>query len=423
MENFINYFNWTIFVLFVVFYAYQAFYLIVALFRKPVRHTAGKEHKYAAVIAARNESAVIRYLIDSIRGQDYPEDKLAVFVVADNCTDDTAQVARDAGAIVYERFDTEHVGKGYALDYIFRKIEEDHGHEGYEAYMVFDADNLLAPGFVRAMNNEYDAGYKVLTSYRNTKNYGSNWISAGYSLWYLRESVYLNNSRMILGTSCAISGTGFLVDAELIHSQGGWIHHLLTEDIEFSTDCILHDIKIGYCADAMVYDEQPVTFEQSWKQRLRWSKGFYQVFGHYSWGLLKNLCAKRRFACYDMLMTLAPAVFVTLGSLLFNGGVAAWALYDPRSMREVLPAALQAMGAAVMNGYLTLFVVGALTTYTEWKKFSCSTLKKIVYMFTFPIFIFTYIPISVVALFKKVKWAPIKHQVACSVDEVCRENA
>ncbi|HIU02519.1 MAG TPA: glycosyltransferase family 2 protein [Candidatus Onthocola gallistercoris] len=423
MENFIDYFNWTIFVLFVVFYAYQAFYIIVALSKKSIKHKAEKEHKYAAVIAARNESAVIKYLIDSIRAQDYPKDKLSVFVVADNCTDDTAQVARDAGAIVYERFDNKLVGKGYALDYIFRKIEEDHGDEGIEAYMVFDADNLLAPGFIRAMNDEYDAGYKVLTSYRNSKNYGSNWISAGYSLWYLRESVYLNNSRMILGTSCAISGTGFLVDAELIRNQGGWIHHLLTEDIEFSTDCILHDIKIGYCADAMVYDEQPITFEQSWKQRLRWSKGFYQVFGHYSLGLIKNIFKKKRFACYDMLMTLTPAVFVTLGSLLFNGIIALYALYDFQSMKHILPIALQAIGAALMNGYLTLFIVGALTTFTEWKKFSCPAIKKILYMFTFPIFIYTYVPISIVALFKKVHWAPIKHQVACSVDEVCRENA
>ena len=423
MENFIDYFNWTIFVLFVVFYAYQALYIIVALSKKSIKHKAEKEHKYAAVIAARNESAVIKYLIDSIRAQDYPKDKLSVFVVADNCTDDTAQVARDAGAIVYERFDNKLVGKGYALDYIFRKIEEDHGDEGIEAYMVFDADNLLAPGFIRAMNDEYDAGYKVLTSYRNSKNYGSNWISAGYSLWYLRESVYLNNSRMILGTSCAISGTGFLVDAELIRNQGGWIHHLLTEDIEFSTDCILHDIKIGYCADAMVYDEQPITFEQSWKQRLRWSKGFYQVFGHYSLGLIKNIFKKKRFACYDMLMTLTPAVFVTLGSLLFNGIIALYALYDFQSMRHILPIALQAIGAALMNGYLTLFIVGALTTFTEWKKFSCPAIKKILYMFTFPIFIYTYVPISIVALFKKVHWAPIKHQVACSVDEVCRENA
>ena len=423
MENFIDYFNWTIFVLFVVFYAYQAFYIIVALSKKSIKHKAEKEHKYAAVIAARNESAVIKYLIDSIRAQDYPKDKLSIFVVADNCTDDTAQVARDAGAIVYERFDNKLVGKGYALDYIFRKIEEDHGDEGIEAYMVFDADNLLAPGFIRAMNDEYDAGYKVLTSYRNSKNYGSNWISAGYSLWYLRESVYLNNSRMILGTSCAISGTGFLVDAELIRNQGGWIHHLLTEDIEFSTDCILHDIKIGYCADAMVYDEQPITFEQSWKQRLRWSKGFYQVFGHYSLGLIKNIFKKKRFACYDMLMTLTPAVFVTLGSLLFNGIIALYALYDFQSMKHILPIALQAIGAALMNGYLTLFIVGALTTFTEWKKFSCPAIKKILYMFTFPIFIYTYVPISIVALFKKVHWAPIKHQVACSVDEVCRENA
>ena len=136
------------------------------------------------------------------------------------------------------------------------------------------------------MNKVFDSGYKVITSYRNSKNYDSNWISAGYSLWFLREAKYLNNSRMQLGTSCAISGTGFLVSAEIIRNNGGWIHHLLTEDIEFTVDSVIHGVKIGYAANAILYDEQPTLFRQSYNQRLRWAKGFYQVFAKYGLGLV-----------------------------------------------------------------------------------------------------------------------------------------
>ncbi len=85
---------------------------------------------------------------------------------------------------------------------------------------------------------------------------------------------------MKLHTNCAISGTGFLVSSKIIEENGGWPYHLLTEDIQFSTVCAANGWRIGYCDDAIVYDEQPVTFAQSWRQRMRWAKGFYQVNAH-----------------------------------------------------------------------------------------------------------------------------------------------
>ena len=131
------------------------------------------------------------------------------------------------------------------------------------------------------MNTVFDNGYALVTSYRNSKNYSDNWITSGYGLWFLREARYLNNARMILGSSCLVSGTGFLVHKDIINRNNGWNCFLLTEDIQFSTENIIRGDKIGYCADAMFYDEQPVRFIDSWNQRLRWSKGFYQVFFRY----------------------------------------------------------------------------------------------------------------------------------------------
>ena len=123
----------------------------------------------------------------------------------------TARVARKAGAIVYSRFDRTQVGKGYALNYLFEKLRSERSDLGYEGFFVFDADNLVDPNFVAEMNKVFDTGrYQAITCYRNSKNFGSNWISAGYSLWFLREARFLNFPRMLLGTNCAISGTGFL---------------------------------------------------------------------------------------------------------------------------------------------------------------------------------------------------------------------
>ena len=201
-------------------------------------------------------------LLDSIRMQDYPAEKVHPFVIADNCSDNTADVALKHGAQVYTRHNTRKIGKGYALEKLLERIHQDHP-EGYDAYLVFDADNLLKEDYLKRMNESLNEGNDIVTSYRNSKNYASNWISAGYALWFLRESRFLNHPRNLLHSSCSVSGTGFCFTREVCEELGGWPFHLLTEDIEFSVHEIIKGRKIAFCKDAELYDEQPVTFAQS----------------------------------------------------------------------------------------------------------------------------------------------------------------
>ncbi len=402
-------------------YFYQMAYIAVSLFRKPRVHKAKVQHHFGVLISARNEELVIGQLIRSIRQQNYPKELIDIFVVADNCTDHTAQVAREAGAIVYERFNTELVGKGYALNELLHHIDQDYTLEHCEGYFVFDADNVLDENYVAHMNDTFDQGYRAITSYRNSKNYDSNWISAGYALWFLREARYLNQARMILGTSCFVSGTGFLVHTDIFRKNGGWKHHLLTEDIEFSTDTILSGKVIGYNKDAVLYDEQPTTFRDSWNQRLRWSKGFYQVFFRYGGRLVKKV-GQGCFSAYDMLMTLAPgmlvsAVLLPLGLLMILVGVTG----DVYTVREMQPL-ISRVGMYVIQSYGMLFAMGALTVLTEWKHIHCKNYKKILYLFTFPLFMYTYLPISVVALVRKIEWKPIRHNVVRDVRDIRMSN-
>lgn len=140
-----------------------------------------------------------------------------------------------AGANVYERFNQVQVGKGYALQELLEHLEQDYP-QGFDGYFVFDADNILAPNYVEAMNRTFSDGHDIVTSFRNSKNYGDNWISAGYALWFLRESRYLNHARFLLGTSCAVSGHRLPVQPPGAGGDGPWPFHLLTEDIQFSVD-------------------------------------------------------------------------------------------------------------------------------------------------------------------------------------------
>ena len=421
----INTINSILYIALTVLYFYQFIYIVIALIgdkkKKLDTYEAKKLHKFAFIIAARNEQAVIGNLINSIKQQNYPAELIDVIVVADNCTDDTAQIAREHGAICYERFNNMLVGKGYALDYCFNKIVEQFGdYTAYDGYFIFDADNVIDKNYVKEMNKVFDRGYNVITSYRNSKNYDTNWITSGYSLWFIREAKYLNNPRMMLKTSCAVSGTGFLVNSSIIKKNNGWKFNLLTEDIQFSVVNILEGEKIGYCESAMFYDEQPTTFKQSWNQRMRWSKGFYQVMFRYGRELIAMMFKKREMfvSCYDMFMTLAPATLLSIGCILLNLIFLAYGATDVHMLRRILPGTLGSIAFAGVNFYLLMFSIGFITLATEWNKILAPANKKIKSLFTFPLFMITYVPISLVALVKKVEWKPIAHSISKSVEEI-----
>ena len=295
--------NYILAVFFFICYAYQAVYILVQFVVKAKPHKAAKPNRFAVLISARNEQMVIGNLIDSINRQTYAGELVTTFVVADNCTDDTARIAREHGAVVYERFNKEQVGKGYALNWLLQRMDAEYPDRPFDAYLVFDADNVLEPDYIEQINRTFSDGYEVVTSYRNSKNFGDNWISSGYALWFMRESAWLNRPRMRLGTSCAISGTGFGFTRKVLDECGGWNFFLLTEDIQFTVDNVVNGRRIGYCAEAMLYDEQPTKFKQSWNQRKRWARGYAQVFAEYGNDMIKSIL-RGSFAAYDMCMSI-----------------------------------------------------------------------------------------------------------------------
>lgn len=399
--------NYVIMVIFFACYAYQFFYIPVAWLKKKKPLPEGKLHHYAVLIAARNEAAVIGSLIDSLKQQNYPTDLIDIYVVADNCTDQTAEVAESHGAIVFERFDKVRVGKGYALHFLLDRIEE-----SYDAYLVFDADNVVDPRYVREINKSFSAGYDIVTSYRNSKNYGDNWISSGYGLWFLREAQYLNRPRAVLGASCGVSGTGFLFSRRILEQCCGWNFFLLTEDIEFTAHNIVNGEKVGYCPTAVFYDEQPTDFRQSVRQRMRWVQGYLQVLRRYGGKLVKG-CFHRSFSCFDMLMNIAPAAILAWVSILINIAAAIFRLVNGADVLTVF----FSIGQSLLNLCLTVFILGLITTISEWKRIRCSTGRKLLSVATFPLFMLTYLPVTAAALVCKPSWKPITHSKSVSVEE------
>ncbi len=415
----VNIANTVIGILFSVFYAYQIFFVIVPLI---IRHPKLKEQplrRYGIFISARNESLVVGNLIESLKKQTYNGEYLTIFVVADNCTDNTAEVARNAGAVVYERFNSEKVGKGYAMEFLYERICEDYGDTYFDAYAIFDADNIVAPTFFEEINKVYSDRYPVVTCYRNSKNYGDNWVSAGYALWFLRESQYLNRSRMRCRTTCAVSGTGFVFDAAIMRETGGWKFFLLTEDIEFTNYNVLQGRKIGYAEKAVIYDEQPTKFSQSCHQRMRWARGYLQVMGKFGLKLVRGIFSKKCTSCFDMSCTILPALVLSILSVVINftAGIVLAIMGA-----NILPL-VYSFGQTILGMYALLFVLGTITVITEWKQIHCSVFKKILYAFTFPIFMITYVPVTMAALFAKNEWKPIEHNKSKTLDDIMQDGA
>lgn len=271
----------------------KAILVIVGIFFTRKFKPAKNKHKYGIVIAARNEEKVIGNLIDSIKKQDYPKELLTIFVVADNCTDNTAKIAKKSGAIVYERFDNLHKTKGYALKYLFEKIEKNYKTNSFDGFFVFDADNLLKKDFISKMNDAFDSGSKIITSYRNTKNFNDNWISATYALHWLRSIRVAHRARSVLRLATNIQGTGFLFSNEIV--KNGWKYTSLTEDRALTADAVAQGYEITYQNEAELYDEQPNNLTIAFRQRTRWSKGHIEAFIESGPYLLLNIFLGKKF--------------------------------------------------------------------------------------------------------------------------------
>lgn len=456
---------------------HKVFYFIIGMFFTRKFKPAKKKHKYGIVIAARNEKFVIGNLLDSINKQDYPKELITTFVVADNCTDNTAEIARSKGAICYERNDPDHRTKGFALEFLFDKIEKDYGRDSFEGYFVFDADNLLKKNYISKMNDAFDAGLKIITSYRNTKNFDENWIASTYALHWIRSIRTNHRARSVLHLATNIQGTGFLFANEIV--SNGWHYTSLTEDRALTADAVAQGYEITYQDEAEFFDEQPISLKVALRQRLRWSKGHLQAFaqtGPYlflniflgkkyiktKWNReLKKSSSKRanfvesirhRFASFDTLVQLTPIVFINLCKWLivmvfiygcysyvngiedlsiFRGNI--WLSKIFRSINDIkvnyepglsalfismliaiFARILYRIGSYFLNMSLALYLF--IVEDARIKKFSWW--KKIFYTFTWPIFDVIGRYTIYIALFKKVEWKPIPHESKVTIDDL-----
>lgn len=395
-------------IIFIVLAIYQLVVCIVGLTRKKInKEYVYQEHKFMAVVPAHNEENVIFDIIESLKNQNYNNDLIDIYVIADNCTDKTAQIAKNQGVFVYERFNKEKKSKGYALEWFFNKILKDKPDE-YDAFCIFDADNIVSPDFFVEMNKKLCGGEKIVQGYRDIKNAQDSWITANYALFYWVMNRCYHYSRYKLGLSPLINGTGFMVAMSVIKETNGWHSNTITEDIEFSLKSIARGYKIGWAKDAVVYDEQPLGFKQSWTQRLRWSVGHIQCFKEYFTELAKQKNITPTTIDAAIYIFGMPLIILTLINIVVS--VAIYAILPFKLI--MFNFALKVTGALV---FVAMLLISFLTLLHDKK-----SLKKVWKgIITMPIFMFSWFIINVVAFTKKqLEWKPISHIKSTNMQEL-----
>ncbi|MDR0461722.1 MAG: glycosyltransferase family 2 protein [Christensenellaceae bacterium] len=425
---------------------YRIIFTIIGVVLRPKKFKPTiNKYKYAILIPARNEEKVIGQLIDSINKQDYIKDDkglITVFVVADNCSDKTAEIARQAGAVVYERPNPpkKQRRKGFALKLLVENIRKDYGIETFDGYLIMDADNLLSKNYMTKMNDAFDdKNFDMFSSYSDTKNFGTNLASSFASMIYYTQTVRNHRAMAVLGLNPFSDGRGVLMRNNILAKTGfKWTG--LAENYEFCYELITHGIRTTWVEDAKYFDEQPLQFRIITRQHMRWARGSILAFFKYSTRLLLGILIpydfdkdyrtntprkgnifkrtsvglKKRFSCFDALLlplwifTFVLVPLYSIQSLIFK-------IYVPS--HDLTP-----MFTTLILYFATYFVSTyanfGLAIIREHRKMRISPIKLFFYFLIWPMMQMIVDYVYFFAIFWPVKWKRIPHVIDHQIEDI-----
>ena len=368
---------------------------IVSLFfllpRRKIPRAQAKT-RFAVLLAARNEEAVIGRTVGQLLAQHYPAELFDVYVIPNNCTDDTEGAARRAGAQILPCLGPVR-NKADALHCAFAALKD----SGYDAYCVFDADNLVDPDFLARMNDAFCAGAQAAKGKQTAMNPHDAWISGCYDLYFENFNLLYNRPRGNLGLSAKLVGTGFAVSQALMDRLGGWNTETMAEDAEFAAQCAMAGVKVWWVPEALTYDEEPITFHQSMVQRRRWCSGVMAVAGRYLPRLWRRVPSRNFFFCLDFAVFLSMPMVQVLALL---PGI--WAVAQAVAAENwlILVASLLSFWGGLTLTALALALVGRRKLRPMWKS-----------IVLYPLFTASWYPLHILAVLKKTRvWKPIAHR-------------
>lgn len=390
---------------------YQVLLGCAGIVRKKEERRHAVHKSFAVLVAAHNEEAVVGALLQNLGGLDYPKELYEVFVICDNCTDRTAEIARAHGVHAMVRTAPDRRGKGHAIEWMLEELWA-YGRP-FDGVVILDADNLVSPNFLLEMNEKLSRGERVIQAYLETKNPYDSWVSLSYALmyWYMNRVWQL--ARYQLGLPNVLGGTGICIETALLR-EIGWGAQSLTEDVEFTARCVERGIYPTWAHEAIVYDEKPITLWSSMRQRLRWMQGHVFCARRYFWRLVILAFKQRSWARLDAALYLfQPFRFLLYIVYIFMlYAQVATSLIDRMGVTRLLPDAFWTTVG------LLLFLQTPLVLWIERKSW-----KAFLGYIPYQLFLLTWMPVTVWAFFtsNNQTWSHTQHTRAITIDELQHE--
>lgn len=365
---------------------------------KPKKYNNKK--RYCILIPARYESKVINNLLLSITKQTTKINPKDIYIIVESIKDKTVDIAKQYNMNIILRENLSQKRKGYALNDAVTYILKKQIH--YDAYFIFDADNILDKDFIKNMEKSINKGYDIGIGYRNTKN-SNTLVSASSALTFSMINTMLNERKNKYHNNLTISGTGYYIKGSIVEEWNSFPFHSLTEDYELTLYAILNNLTTTYNKKAIFYDEQPDNFNVSLKQRTRWVKGYFEARKKYINKISKSETKNDpNFASkVNAFLGVTPYIYIIIGLLI------------------ILVNILITKGITSFLCYLTIFLLliyTVLSIFTiimlnkEKNSLNISKSMKIKVIFYNPIFMFSYIICLLRTIFiKDIKWDKIDH--------------
>ena len=398
---------------FIIFF-FTVYYFVIAFFgvwRRTEEKILKPEKSFAVIVAAHNEEQVIGPLVDNLKMLNYPNSLYDVFVIADNCTDNTATIAQKNGALVFERTNHEQKGKGFAMEWMFSKLFK--LEKKYDAVAIFDADNLVHPNFLLEMNSKLCKGDKVIQGYLDAKNPHDTWVSGTFAIafWVTNHIWHLAKSN--IGLSSVLGGTGMCISTDILE-EFGWGATCLTEDMEFTMKVLAKGVRTTWAHDAIVYDEKPLTFMQSWRQRKRWAQGHFDIAQRYIPKMIKEGIKQKDIRIIDAVIHLLQPHFLLI-STAFDIASYIQIQVPPfyTNIYSLLPSQILSI---IMIGQYLLPVIILMRIRAQWQTWA--------YLILYPVFIYSWIPITFMGFLHRNRkaWSHTQHTRSISYEEFVMKN-
>jgi cellulose synthase/poly-beta-1,6-N-acetylglucosamine synthase-like glycosyltransferase len=298
--------------------------------RPTLPQAASRELFFDVIVPAHDEAAGIGRTISSLRGLDWPSARYRIVVVADNCTDATASIAREAGATVLERQDSTRRGKGYALAHAFSWSRS----SGLaDAVVVVDADSVVSANLLESFATRIESGACALQTHYGVLNAAASWRTRLMAIALGSIHKVRSRARERLGLSCGIRGNGWCVTHALL-DKTPYRSFSLTEDVEFGIELGLAGHRVAYCDESHVNGEMVTSERAARTQRQRWEGGRMALIREKVPVLLRTTLGQHSLVCLDLAIDLlvVPLSYIVVNVL----GIIALGALIPHHFRSAV---------------------------------------------------------------------------------------